>query len=338
MAKAKKLPSGNYRCQIYMGRDPNGKRIIESVTAPTKKEAEYLAAERKLAASGRVEQMTLRTAYNRYIDSKSKVLSPSTIKNYRQICNSSQSPIMFAYVSKITSFDVQKTINDLSAEHSPKTVKNRYGLFTAVMRSVMPEKRFYVRLPSPEKKEVYIPDGETIKRLYKLAKGTWIELPLVLASQCGLRASEIAGLKYDCVKEDSITIKRAVVISDDGYVEKSPKTFAGTRTLPIHSEIKKLIGQGKPNEYVLKGGNRTHISMEWRRFLQDTDEQYFSFHKLRHYFASNALLKGVPKRYVAELMGHSSEHMLDQIYEHTFANAKESFARQLVADSDNLFT
>ena len=39
MATAKKLPSGAYRCLIYIG-DENGKRKYKSFTAKTKKEAE----------------------------------------------------------------------------------------------------------------------------------------------------------------------------------------------------------------------------------------------------------------------------------------------------------
>ena len=46
--KAKKLPSGRWRCQVYLGKDKNGKNIYKSVTADTRKEAEYLAAEMQL--------------------------------------------------------------------------------------------------------------------------------------------------------------------------------------------------------------------------------------------------------------------------------------------------
>lgn len=45
MAKAKKLPSGNWRVQVYSHTDADGKRHYESFTASTKKEAELMAAE-----------------------------------------------------------------------------------------------------------------------------------------------------------------------------------------------------------------------------------------------------------------------------------------------------
>ena len=45
MAKAKKLPSGSWRCQVYDYTDTTGKRHYKSFTAGTRKDAEYQAAE-----------------------------------------------------------------------------------------------------------------------------------------------------------------------------------------------------------------------------------------------------------------------------------------------------
>lgn len=48
MPKAKKLPSGNYRCQVFSHKDAQGKKIYKSFTAPTKRQAELLAVEWKI--------------------------------------------------------------------------------------------------------------------------------------------------------------------------------------------------------------------------------------------------------------------------------------------------
>ena len=47
MASARKLPSGSYRVNLFVGME-NGKRKYKSFTAPTKKEAELLAAQYNL--------------------------------------------------------------------------------------------------------------------------------------------------------------------------------------------------------------------------------------------------------------------------------------------------
>ena len=45
MAKAKKLPSGQWRVLAYAGKDPGSKRRYKSFTAGTKRKAELAAME-----------------------------------------------------------------------------------------------------------------------------------------------------------------------------------------------------------------------------------------------------------------------------------------------------
>ena len=42
--KATKLPSGNYRCRVYVGKDSTGKKIWKSITGPNKKRVELEAS------------------------------------------------------------------------------------------------------------------------------------------------------------------------------------------------------------------------------------------------------------------------------------------------------
>lgn len=44
MATPKKLPSGNWRMQVYIGKDENGKRLYRSITASSKKDCIVKAA------------------------------------------------------------------------------------------------------------------------------------------------------------------------------------------------------------------------------------------------------------------------------------------------------
>ena len=85
MATAKQLPSGSWRCQVYAGTAPDGKRQYRSFTAYTKKEAEYAALEWQLhyrEISRDSSNMTLAEAMERYLASKDSILSPSTVRGY----------------------------------------------------------------------------------------------------------------------------------------------------------------------------------------------------------------------------------------------------------------
>lgn len=84
MAKAKKTKAGSWRVQLYLGRDPNGKQIIKSITAPTKREAEAKALEYK--TRGVVPSRdTVQNAITEYIGNRSALLSPATLRDYKAI-------------------------------------------------------------------------------------------------------------------------------------------------------------------------------------------------------------------------------------------------------------
>ena len=78
--KPEKLKSGNWRCKVYLGTDPDGKKIFKSVTAPTKKEAIAKAAELALDDK-KIKQSKLTVGYciEAYIHEKESELSPHTV-------------------------------------------------------------------------------------------------------------------------------------------------------------------------------------------------------------------------------------------------------------------
>ena len=106
MAKAKQLPSGNWRIQPH--KTVNGKYIRTSITAPTKKEAERLAANwevEKEEEKKKASKETLRDVLKKYIETcKSQGSSPSTIKGY-----TSQLKVSFVDILDID-------INDLTTQ------------------------------------------------------------------------------------------------------------------------------------------------------------------------------------------------------------------------------
>lgn len=68
----------------------------------------------------------------------------------------------------------------------------------------------------------------------------------------------------------------------------------------------------------------------------------YNFHALRHYYASVMLLSGMPNRYARERMGHATENMLINVYQHTFRSEQERhdvlldsfFAENLIIETE----
>lgn len=353
MPTAKKLPSGSWRVQAYSHTDPvTGKKVYRSFVAPTAKEANFLAAEFYLTKHKKTDcaKTSLQDAYAMYINSKSNVLSPNTIREYKRSASADFQELMHLPIEKITYQMVQNAINKEAMRCSPKTVRNKFGLFSAVVGQfgVKFETRgagSRISLPQTQKKSIKVPTQEEINKIYPVVQGTVMEVPFLLASQLGLRAGEIAGLKLSDVdpENNTISIRRSLAYTGERFVLKQPKTYAGTRAVPCHKQIIDILlnttpyKEIVPGEDLLIGLHTNDITHRWEHILKAAGIERFNFHALRHYFASQALLQNMPRRYVAELMGHGSSKMLDQVYEHTFAAEKNKMSEKMVVLSDILF-
>ena len=85
MIKAHKLPSGSYRVQA--SKIVNGISYRKSFTDSDQKKAELAAAQWKADVENEqaIENITLKKAFEKYIEIKDSVLSPSTIKAYKSM-------------------------------------------------------------------------------------------------------------------------------------------------------------------------------------------------------------------------------------------------------------
>lgn len=322
MAKAKKLPSGNWRVQVY---DKNMNKY-KSFTAATKKEAEYKAAEYLLHAdSGNsYEDMTLKEAYERYIKSKSAVLSPSTVREYMRASHSDFPQLMLMKLSKITPQIVQTAVNEASTTHSPKTVRNMHGLLHSVLKAYHPTLTLTTRLPQSKKPNRTIPTTAEIQTLLDNADDV-IRVPILLASSGGLRRSEICALTPSDFNDFGVTINKAVVRDQNNqYVIKQPKTSAGYRFVPLSSHI---IKDAVSWEHF--GLNPNALEKRFLRLIRKLPVEHFTFHKLRHYFASELHAKGIPDQYIAEIGGWESVEMLHKVYQHTLRDKKPEISNKI---------
>ena len=326
MAKAKKLKSGNWRVLVYEYTDENKKRHYKSITAPTKKEAEYRAAEYILnRTSDSYEDLTLRAAYDHYISSKSAVLSPSTIAGYERYKKLYFSKLMPMKLSKITPQLIQVAINELSANHSSKTVRNAHGLLHSVIKTYYPKIDIDTTLPQKVKPDYVIPTTEDINKLLEVADER-IRVPILLASNGGLRRSEICALTPADFTDLGVNINKAVVYDKNKKaIVKTTKTIAGTRFVPLPQNVIKECLQWKHF-----GCKPTTLSNWFYRCRDKTDVPKFSFHKLRHYFASELHAKGIPDQYIAEIGGWETIAILQSIYQHTLRDKQEEISKEVI--------
>jgi integrase len=227
-------------------------------------------------------------------------------------------------VNTITKNALQSVFNELSAKLSPKTVKSIYGFFSAVIKEATGNV-YKINLPKQYKRIYNTPDEELSKKILALVKNTDLEIPVVLALRCGLRISEVCGLKWKNVTADYIVIDNVIVSYGAGKFEKKPKTFAGNRKVPITPDIFELLSSAPRNtEYVINK-NAKAIGAQFRRFLKSNDLPPMRFHDLRHGFASAMAVMGIPEAYAMAIGGWETPNVLHSIYEQTFEKQKEEF-------------
>ena len=324
--KATKLPSGSWRVSIML----DGQRV--SITRSTRQAAEREAAALKSGAKEAKIKTSLNVteAFSRYIESKSAVLSPSTVAGYRRIQKNLLSPIAEIPLSDLTREQVQRWVNLLVKQgKKPKTVSNAHGLLSAVLSSYRPDMTLRTTLPQKVKPEIAIPSEAELSAIFKAAKETKYELPILLAVWLGLRASEIRGLKWEDIDGEYISVKRAIVQGEAGPVEKGTKTFSGTRTLHLPPYLAALIqAQDHSKEHIVNlSGHAMYNGFE--RICEKAEVPHFRFHDLRHMNASVMLAVGVPNKYAQERMGHATDNMLKTVYQHTIQEEQKKYSEEI---------
>lgn len=322
---AKKLKSGRWNVQVMV----DGKRM--SITADTEKEAVAEAAQIKAKLKAKADKdqksaLTVGDAIDRYIESKDAVLSPATVRGYKRIRAQDLQDIMPVKLSLLTQEHVQRAVNKMSREKSPKSVRNAHGLLSAALAVHRPEMVLRTTLPQKRHYEASIPELAEIKIIMDAAKGTKMELPLLLAVWLGLRESEIRGLTWDCIEGEYLHVKQAIVDGTNGPALKGTKTYSGDRRIRIPDYIKTVI-EAKPRT----GDHLTSLSGQamYKRFSRMCEKlglPHYRFHDLRHAAASVAMAVGVPNTYTQKRMGHKTDNMLKNVYLHTLKSKEDEYA------------
>jgi integrase len=317
MPKAKKLPSGSYRAQAYE-RTENGKKIYRSFTAPTKREAEYLASEYMSGRKKDVADITVREAMENYIASKEGVLSPTTVTSYNEILKNRFDGIAGVSLKDIDQIGIQAWVGALSKRGlGAKTVANAHGLLAAVLGVYLPDMKLKTKMPPKKKPSLYIPIDEEVTKVVQHAKGTELEVAILLGAFGPMRRSEICALTSSDINGCLVSVNKAMVRGVDGkgwVVKDYPKTFDGFRDI-LYPQF--VIDRIKGIEGRVYGNNPDTITNNFRRSLIRCGCRHFRFHDLRHYAASIMHSMNVPEAYIMKRGGWGDANTLRKIYRHT---------------------
>jgi len=334
MAKAKKLPSGQWRTLVYSHAERvNGKdvRRYESFTADTKRESEYLAAEFAYSKKKKEKpsNLTVGEAMDEYISNRDGILSPSTIKSYKVIRKTYLKSNMGTALTKLSNENIQKEFNQevKEKELSPKSLRNILGLLSATLKQYSPDFELNIKLPQKNVPKINVPETPDILKIIDASQGTKMYVPILLAAFLGLRRGEVCGLKWDEIDfiKNAITINASMVQNPEGGWElKEPKSYAGNRTLQMPEILSNALKEERRISDFVVPITPNNLYNYFSDLLKKNNIPHFRFHDLRHFNASMMLAMNIPDKYAMERMGHTTNSTLKTVYQHTIQSERES--------------
>jgi integrase len=167
----------------------------------------------------------------------------------------------------------------------------------------------------------------------KQSAEVWLLPYLILYT--GLRKGEALALTQDDFDFKAKTIHVCKSVYHDGNAPKikTPKTQAGTRTVPILDPLlKKLPRRWSGYLFSTDGGKTPLTEMQyqklWREYAQSTGITATA-HQLRHSFATMLYECGIEVKDAQDLLGHSTAAMTQDIYTHLRDTRKAETAKTL---------
>lgn len=347
-------------------RTPDGKQKWESGFA-TKAEAQARLNEllQEIDKGTYIEPKTITFAEfaEQWIESRSSIRG-STLSAYASIVKQRLVP----YFGKMQLTDigyaqVQKFVNELRTEVSPKTVHNTLILLRVMLtgkKGASAIKRGFLRsdptkgveLPARHHRKIQPLPVETVWKLIDTAEelgGVGRSIVFVDAFT-GLRRNEILALSFPDIdwRSGELVVRRAVSkkVSDDGVRKwlwgmgppKSQKSFRRVALAESVLELFETMREEAEDRdgLIFRRPDGSAIDPDYfdawvfAPVLEKADLK-IRFHDLRHFFASMLIAQGESPKYVCDQMGHSSIQVTFDIYGHLFPQARREAADKIPA-------
>ena len=311
---AEQLPSGKWRCRVMV------RGVSHSFIEDSEDEAVRLAMLCKLSGSADKEDrkkmqeiLTVSSAIDKYISERDGILSPSTIKSYKSIKNHRFQSIMDIPLSE--NINWQAVINDESKEVSAKTVKNIWGLLSAVLRDNGVETG-KILLPQIIRSDHKFLQPDEIKILVKAIEGHRFELPYLLCLH-GLRRSEVCAIKKSNIKDGYILVRGSKVYNDQSQLveRKENKTTLSNRDVPIMFDRLTVLAKECKTEYLCPF-SPSSLCHPLNTVCRNNGLPEVGLHGLRHSYASLCYHLGLSEKQTMAYGGWSDPSVMRKIYTH----------------------
>lgn len=334
--------------------DENGKSKQKSIAKyNNKKDAEKHLIDLKSSINNNKfiisKDITFVERYKQYINCKDRKLSPGTVRIRESFLSSNIEPFFKDIkLNDISPALLQQFANYVYREYSKGSAQHRLAAVKAVLSEAYRLKEInenpsnFIKTPKTniKKTEVRVPkepySKEEVRTIIENIEGKIIEIPILLMLTCGLRYSEMAGLRWQDIDFDNntLTVNQVLIYTGNKILFKEPKTDGSIRTISIPQELINKLKKWKikHNKYKLEGvleypelvclnSNlmpilETSLLAYFKRFTKSINIRTIRLHDLRHTHATMLVLAGVDFKTISNRLGHTDIKITMNRYSH----------------------
>ena len=287
--------------------------------------------------------VTLGEWYEYWLDTYMKdTVKQSTYASYRSYLNKHFCVLGKILLKKLEPHTLQEFYNYKFREEglSPKTLRNYHMALHKCLQQAVKERLLVynpcdaVTLPSGEKPEIVVFTNDQQRALvqasYRHRYGVFIRLDLCT----GLRMGELLALKWEDIDFSTaqLHVRRTIPLTRTMVDEL-------TRWKQQQAQDKQRAGDKYTDGGFIVTNEFGHYLEQktfkdhYDRLLKDADIGHFTFHALRHTFATRALERGMDYKTLSAILGHYSVAFTMDTYVHSMDEHK----RHEMDKMDDLF-
>lgn len=319
--------------------------------------AKLQALQREASISGGVPQPGRRTVddlLNLWLEAVTPTLKPKTLQGYRDICNYYIRPnIGHVRLARLAPEHLQRLYSKLQKRGLKRAPEFAHVLLHRALTlavlwrwlSENPADRVIRPTYQAGHKKMW-----TVEQLSTFLDGTrdhWLHPLFVILAVTGCRIGEARGLKWEDVQANTVTIKRTLHYIKGEFVESTPKTRSGVRTIVLpedgvlalrkqkiqQTEWRLAAGERwQPSNYVFTNREgrplyQWHVQHTMAEVCKRLGLPRLTPHGMRHLHASLLLSRGLPLTDVSARLGHANPNITASVYAHVIPGRDAEAAR-----------
>lgn len=348
---------GRWEARYIKGYSVNGKKEYGYLYGKTYHEVKtkrinrLLNFEQENCKNKRMEnQITMNKKINQWLEEQKISVKISTFSYYASIIEHHIRPFLGDFlVNDIKNEDITKFIAQKLAAGRLKASTIKEIVIVLKRLLVFCNLSFSIAIPKTGKSEILILTKKDQERLenYIINNQTTFNIGILLSLYMGLRIGELCALTWKDIDLNAgivrikSTVARVKNIQGKGNSKTivtilEAKTNHSIRKIPLSDDLIFLLNKLKCTEEDCHFLSNTRKIVDTRTYYNyfkkvqkicKLDDDY-TYHALRHTFATNCIALGLDPKSLSELLGHSNINTTLSLYVHPDLKEKRTFLNQ----------